>query len=193
MSKKARIEGDKYYTPHAVVCQCLRRVLPVVCQKPRTVLEPCAGSGSITRLLHTSFPEAKIYAVDIDGTHKDRWQAHYSKVRDYLSMEPWSRQPVLVDLIVTNPPYSLALQFCERAITEARVVAVLVRQGFLSSQKRYKFFKRHPPSWVFLLPSRPSFAHGSTDKYDYCWVVWDRSSSDTKVRWLPILRGKVRR
>jgi hypothetical protein len=190
--QRASIEGDKYYTPYWCAKQFLKFGLPKLLDGfvPKTILEPCAGGGVFVDLFRSAYPKSLIVAVDIDRTNYPWRNANKSINQDFLTL-PQS----FFDLIVTNPPFTYALDFCEKAVLTAPYVAMLVRQGFLASQRRYKFFKQCKPSHVFLITSRPSFVYGATDTADYCWVCW-RSDSDTKVtklRWLPPVKNKETR
>ena len=62
------------------------------------------------------------------------------------------------DLIVTNPPFSLALEFLEKSLKEAKTVVYLLRLNFLGSQKRKEFWQKNPPSHLFTLSERPCFS-----------------------------------
>ena len=78
------------------------------------------------------------------------------------------------DLIVTNPPYVLAMEFVLRGVAEAKrgaTVAMLLRLAFLASLSRAAFHGSHPAD-VFVLAKRPSFTGGQTDSTDYAWFVW---------------------
>jgi hypothetical protein len=87
---------------------------------------------------------------------------------DYFRVSLRSTRP---DVILTNPPYSRAFEFLEKALSEAPHVAMLLRLNFLGSEKRAKFFQRTPPD-IYVLPNRPSFARGHTDSCEYGWFVW---------------------
>ena len=50
--------------------------------------------------------------------------------------------------IITNPPYSMGLEFVQRALESVRPggkVAMFLKVQFLEGQKRGEFFKRTPP------------------------------------------------
>jgi hypothetical protein len=65
------------------------------------------------------------------------------------------------DLIMSNPPYGLAMEFILESLrlTEKRggEVAMLLRLGWLASETRADFHRKHP-SDVYILPKRPSYA-----------------------------------
>jgi hypothetical protein len=86
-----------------------------------------------------------------------------------------------VDLVITNPPYSLASEFVSRFISlftskesgELRIDgAFLLPLSFLGSDGRASFHRGFP-SDLYVMPHRPSFTgDGDTDSEVYCWAVW---------------------
>jgi hypothetical protein len=74
--------------------------------------------------------------------------------------------------IVTNPPYSLAFEFCQHAVEQAKHTFLLLRLNFLASVKRKAWFCQHEPDALFVLSKRPSFVSGGTDSADYAWFYW---------------------
>lgn len=76
------------------------------------------------------------------------------------------------DVIVTNPPFSLAFEFVQHAIDHSWETFMLLRLNFLASQKRASWFRENEPNGLFVLTKRPSFAYGGTDSCDYAWFYW---------------------
>jgi hypothetical protein len=74
--------------------------------------------------------------------------------------------------IVTNPPYSLAFEFCRHAVEHSEHTFLLLRLNFLASAKRKAWFCQHEPAALFVLSKRPSFVDGKTDATDYAWFYW---------------------
>lgn len=149
--------GDFFATPAGVV----RAILPFL---PRvSTLDPCCGDGAILRVLaaepiwrkrsHRGFEinTARAHSARRIATSPDRVVE-----RDGLAAMSWSG-PLLV---LTNPPYSGAIDFAERAIVETApvngTVALLLRLGFLASAARGNFHRQHP-SDIYVLEGRPSF------------------------------------
>lgn len=163
---------DFYPTPPHVV-RAILDFLPMV----GPVLDPCAGDGAILRVVRDAW---RLDTVGYDIDPERNFTAHSGGHRDALSSEPWAEVP----LIITNPPYSLALAFVERALREVAprrgTVAMLLRLSFLAGVKRWELHQDHP-SDVYVLSSRPSFTKdGQTDRYDYAWFVW---GPDRGARW----------
>jgi hypothetical protein len=76
------------------------------------------------------------------------------------------------DIIVTNPPFSLAFEFCQHAVKHARQVFLLLRLNFLGSKKRQTWFQEHEPSALFVLSERPRFINNRSDNADYAWYYF---------------------
>lgn len=84
--------------------------------------------------------------------------------------------------IITNPPYSLALEFCEAAIRgtpSVQHVMFLLRLNFLGSKRRKPFLTANPPSAIIALSKRPSFRQvgkKTTDMCEYGWFYWAKEA-----------------
>lgn len=152
-----RETNDLYPTP----LWALRRFLeaaPACVHNARTALEPCAGDGRLTTLL----PDKEWTEMDIaiDGTDFLQW-----------SKDNADRQ---FDIVLTNPPYSLAMDFVAASLRHSPNVFMLLRLGFLGSHSRCEFMRTFTPD-LYVLPNRPSFVRGKTDRYDYAWFHFSAS------------------
>lgn len=117
--------------------------------------EPCRGGGAIYDRVQC---QHKTYCEISEGI-------------DYLIY----RQKRMVDLIITNPPFSLALEFLQKSLCESLTTCYLLRLNFLGSQKRKEFWQANRPSHVLVLSKRPCFTNdGKTDSIEYAWFCWDR-------------------
>jgi len=132
----------------------------------------------------------------IDAPYKDYFEL--SEGLDYLKSEACK-----VDLILTNPPFSLAQEFIEKAISESDTVCMLQRVNYLGSKARKEFWNRNPPTHMFVLSSRPKFiakcskcknpksyqvgtiekcplcdgkVRPQSDATEYAWFVWDKKN-----------------
>lgn len=156
---------DYYATPPSALEALVRTGLfEVLRPKVQHILEPCHGKKrAIVSLLKEQFPDASIESLDLDSeTEEDR--------HDYLTYLP--RQ--VPDLLVTNPPFTIAQDFLEKSLREATTVVYLLRLNFLGSRKRASFWKEHPPKALYVLSSRPSFTGKGTDATEYAWFVWSK-------------------
>ncbi len=160
-----RVDGDRYMTPEWVVDALLRRWTP---PPGRLWVEPAVGTGNIVRACHARIPGIQwdMFDVCLDGAPEG------TTIDDFLG---WAdkRQPhdTRYDVAITNPPYSMALEFVQACLRTAAVSVLLLRLAFLESQKRTAFLRGNMPD-VYVLPRRPSFVGGRTDSSAYAWFVW---------------------
>ena len=78
------------------------------------------------------------------------------------------------DLIITNPPFSMAVEFVERSLELVHpfgLVAMLLQTGIEASKKRVEFWRRHPFVVKYNLVPRPVFIKGG-DMREYAIYVW---------------------
>lgn len=126
------------------------------------VLDPCVGLGAFANAVRVRCPSSKVVTIDED--HDVEADIH----RDFIQVPPTGD---LFDLIVSNPPFSLAREFVERSIGICKpdgCVAFLLLLQFLGSSSRKELFDRCPPASVDVIRPRPSFAaDGSTDAREY--------------------------
>lgn len=151
-----------------------------------TVLDPAAGAGALLRgfAQHVVSCDGRI-AFDIRPECEEqlRHKARQIWIGDALGEHP----AVEVDLVVCNPPYSLAREFVTTYRYVGRTSAFLLRLGFLASQSRAPWWVEDPPAHVLVLPARPSFTgNGKTDAADYCWCLWRGKTPRgyTRMDWL---------
>lgn len=96
--------------------------------------------------------------------------------------------------IITNPPYSEALNFVRKAletITQGHKVAMFLRVQFLEGLERNKFYKIHPPFRIYVFSKRVQCAkNGDFDSYGksavcYAWFIWKKDfKGEPIVKWL---------
>lgn len=164
-----RREHDAYYTPDWVTSAILNAL-----ELPDGVwMDPAVGDGAIIAAVEASRPGRQRWlAMDVREVARP---AHVEEgallVGDFLRTDCLAP----VDVVITNPPYSIALPFAERAIDRHgrwAYVALLLRLAFLESRERAAFLAAHPPD-IYPLAPRPSFtANGKTDSTAYAWFVW---------------------
>lgn len=155
-----RKSNDFYPTPKNTV----ESIFPYINWKNvKYFLEPCLGDKAIYDLVINKLGE------ESSGFLAD-W-CELSKGRNYFDYRPIKQN----DLILTNPPFSLALEFLEKSLTESSCVVYLLRLNFLGSQKRKEFWQKNPPTHLFVLSKRPSFTGKGTDATEYAWFCWDKA------------------
>jgi hypothetical protein len=125
--------------------------------KFKTAHEPCRGDG-------------RIY----DWLSQKGLTTSYTEITENLNFFDWEDK---VDVIITNPPFSLAKEFIDHSLKNAKCVIMLLRLNFLASIKRYEWWSGIPPTALYVLSKRPSFTGSGTDATDYAWFIWDTSGS----------------
>jgi hypothetical protein len=110
-------------------------------------------------LLANGFSSEQITGIDLDATRAKKAEEAtgvITECHDFLTDTTLG----VFDLIVTNCPYSLAMEYAQRCIdlTKPRggTVALLLRLGWLGSAKRSDWHTANPCD-IFLLTSRPEF------------------------------------
>ena len=166
-----RNANDFYPTPDSATQALLNREYFSV-----DVWEPACGDGAISKLLERR--NHTVISTDLID------YGYGSSGRDFLF-----EQELLAPSIITNPPFSLAHEFAQKAIDlGATKLALLVRLQFLEGIKRGEFFSRHPPATVWVFSKRLSFNVDGKFKSGgvmaFAWFVWKKDITETKVKWI---------
>lgn len=169
---RERRQDDAYMTPDALALAICVRLCRLV-ERPQSVIEPSAGGGAFVRAVASTWRSATIRAVDI---RPECEEAAGAVVFDCCDWPEYAQKMGLAaDLIVGNPPYADALGHAEAALRALRpggVLAFLLRQSFLSSQRRLPFWREHPLYAFAPIVPRPSFTGGGSDTAEYALFVW---------------------
>jgi hypothetical protein len=165
-----RKERDLYETPEWVTMALLPHLQP----DGWDVWEPAAGTGKMVRALSTTF---QVYATDIDGgcAHAD-----FLKQDRWIDDENYCSRKV----IITNPPYDLATEFCEHALrlTEPHrgLVAMLLRTDFDHAKSRSHLFRDCPAFAKKVVLTRRIVwfepepgSKGKSPSFNHAWFIWD--------------------
>lgn len=169
MSSKGRgapvTEAEFYPTP----AWCTRRILgalSTVTHRRSTWLEPCAGDGAITRIISELSPDSIIDGGDIRSLEQPE-----SVNGDWLSPVDFREWTATRDVVITNPPFSLAPELIAHFLPRCQWLMLLLRSSFkLVSGDPYGL-KSDPDGCVrssrvdyrdnmpdeYKLPQRPSF------------------------------------
>lgn len=179
--------SDFYITPQEPIRQFLEKFLSIeTLPEYSSILEPSAGGNDKYDMPYpTVLKKLGINCNNLDTLDiRDNSKA-YSKM-DYLESNVWSKY----DLIITNPPFNLALDFITKALDEVTFdgfVVMLLRLNFFGSQSRKKFFTENMPKYCFVHSKRISFfpedfeldgkvyKKGSTDSIEYAHFVWQKN------------------
>lgn len=113
-----RRKSDLYETPYSMTRHALRTFFPMVDTGWR-VLEPASGNGAIVKILREyGFREIVNFDLDVDFLKYDSEEKY--------------------DLVFTNPPFSLALEFIQKAKQLSRdEIVMLLPLNYLHGKKRF--------------------------------------------------------
>jgi hypothetical protein len=176
--------NDLYQTPPEAVHALLKaEILPSV------IWEPACGPGAIVRVLRAA--GHTVIATDlVDYASPDQDDGRI----DFL-ME--RHAPLLVDAIVTNPPFKNAAQFVVHALKLCPKVIMLLRLGFLESNRRCDILDGGALARVHIFRNRLPRMHrenwegprSTASVLAFAWFVWDRDHSGPtelhRISWVP--------
>ena len=177
-----REKHDFYATPE----ETTRAILDVLVLEG-SILEPACGIGHISKVLKEYYPENEIISTDLI----DRGFGEGGI--DFLNHD-YGRK---FDNIITNPPFKLAKEFVEKALTITNdKVIMLMKIQFLESKGRREFLENSPLKYVYCFSERQSTMRNgwkinpktgkpwSTALF-LAWFVWEIGyEGEPIVRWL---------
>lgn len=179
-----RRNNDYYPTPPFVGVSLLEELASLGIVVGSRILEPAAGRGHLALGLRD---RAVVSCYDLNE-YPDPL-VHIKFGVDCLSHD-YSEY----DAVITNPPYVSRMP--EKIIqkylkSDCRLLALLVRSGFIYSQRRLELFTDHPPTFLMPYSSRIKCYEESMDNpiggfIDYSWIVWYRNAGTipTSIRWV---------
>jgi hypothetical protein len=182
MTVHIRDSRDWYATPS----WCVYRLYDALPTLSPPTLDPCAGDGALLAAAGQVFGCLDMDGIELHGELVDvAWKRSLPVAHGDGLSQPWYGEHLLM-----NPPYRDAERWVRKALVESASCAILLRLGFLGSQRRFDLFEEHPPSGLVVLSKRPSFtSNRKTDNSDYAWFVWNNNPEDhrdagTQLRWV---------
>lgn len=168
-----RRKSDFYETPYSITQQFLEYNL---IDKNNKILEPSCGDGAIVKVL------------------KDN---NYSNVigKDISSGSDFLLEEEKYDIIITNPPFSLALEFILKAKQLCDKFCFFLPWSYMHGKERYdKIYTKtdFPLSEVYVYTRYPLLGEKLRDdgKYNtgmmvYAWYVWDKNGNKKpQINWI---------
>lgn len=147
------------------------------------IWECACGEGHLSR----EFEKAGYFVFSSDKIDRG-----FGLVQDFLAS---SAPPFPGYDIITNPPYSRALDFVNHAmeiLDTGHKAAMFLKLQFLEGKARKEFFQRYPPKTVYVSSSRLHCAkNGDFQRYakanavSYAWFVWVKGyTGETVIKWI---------
>ncbi|MBL6538736.1 class I SAM-dependent methyltransferase [Streptococcus suis] len=138
-----------------------------------TFLEPACGEGHLVKVLVEHFPHAEIRATDLIDRGFGKGGVNFL-TEDFEQVE----------VVITNPPFKLAKEFVEKALTVAnKQVVMFAKLQFLETEARAKLFKDTPLKYVYVHSKRVSPMRNGEPLDEqgkpwssvmcFAWFVWD--------------------
>ncbi len=171
-----RNKHDMYQTPYSIIEQLLENEK---FDYNKTVLEPACGKKAISLILEKKFNY--VISTDIEFNFLQNEFVHY-------------------DYIITNPPFSLAFEFIQKAKEIAKEkFAMLLPLSYLHGKKRYesKIFRdeNYPLTKVYVFTRYPLLEKTIREdgKYKtgmqvYMWAIFEKNNSQIKIHNIPLIK-----
>lgn len=195
-------EENDYYATAPEAAEWLLKLEPQI----TNVWENAVGEGNIAEPFRQAGKLKAISDLIDRGYYPEGIMTSYG--RDFLQMNKvWKGD------IVTNPPYSINLewtQHCLELLQKGHYLALFMKITFLEGKERKKFFEENPPIRVWVSSSRIACAKNNefevpkkdkkgNIKYGkdgtpmmskvssaacYCWFIWQKGyKGDTVIKW----------
>lgn len=154
----ARVERDAYETPEWVT-EALLPHLPEL----QEIWEPACGSGKMSRVLA-------------------RHAKQIMRTSDIETGSDFLIETRHVQAIITNPPYKLATEFIEHAMSLADHVAMLLRADFDSAKTRqYLFGKGFAKKLILTRRIRWFEDSKGAPSFNHAWFIWDHAHKGAPI------------
>lgn len=188
---------EVWRTPGHVVEQGLwsARLLAGV-TSPRRILDLGAGSGPFGQRAARVWPEATRMAVEIREDELKGLSRHYEQVLvGDMFAETAPLRRYAPQLVVSNPPYSLALAALLLALSIVAIgghVLFFVRSTFGSAEEAWEQLREAPPVHEFSVAGRPNMRNGNNDKgvpfggdfVPHTWLLFQRGHQPRRPAWV---------
>lgn len=185
---RERVGNDYYATPLSAVEKLLDKLR---IDDGLSILEPSAGEGHIVKILKECCPNSEIVANDLIK-RDSRFGIEVNGGIDFLEYNPNRK----FDVVITNPPFSLAQQFIEKAISLAnRYVIMFAKIQLLEGLERRRLFERFPPKYVCVFSKRVNPLRNG-EEFDengkpwastmcFAWFIWEIGyTGEPVIRWI---------
>jgi len=174
-SDMERTEWDYYATDPAALEALLKRETFAP-----NVWEPCCGGGHLSNVLKAhgyNVKESDI--VDRIG----------NEIIDFLCFPPQFDGD-----IITNPPYAMAKECVEQALScipEGNKVAMFLKLTFLEGKARKALFRTSPPVRIYVFSERQKcapngdFSGIKSSAVCYAWFIWEKGyKGQPQIYWI---------
>jgi hypothetical protein len=182
INSKNRKENDFYPTAPVATQSLIEN-----CNIPKTIWEPCAGKGHISKeLIRNGFD---VFSSDL-FSYNDSLISNIKTDYDFQTCDLPD-----VEGVITNPPFksNLPQKLIERCLDKYSFIAIFCRLTFMESGRRYNLFKNNPPSKILVFSERVNCDEKLFYPKEkqiggmvaYAWFIWDKNLNETnKIDWI---------
>jgi len=183
--KTYRAENDFYVTPIEHVRLFLDAFTKKIPIKDKRILDPCSWWDEVNEmpypqvLIEQWVNPMKLCTLDIRENARSEYHWDFLQPVNTRKSREWKWYLSLIkpDVIISNVPFWLALEFLHRAmdmVNDWWYVIFLLRLNFVWSKKRKSFFDNHMPKYIYVHHERMSFSNWPTDSIEYAHFVWQK-------------------
>lgn len=191
------VAREAHFTPLPVAAQAFLSLATAL--DPRVVIDIGAAAGWLGQAVEVAWPEARRVAVEVRPSERVHLDRHYQHViiDDVLRPTVWAQVAAhRPDLLVSNPPFSLALAFLRLALAVVAPgghVAFLTRCTWGDHESVEDFLRAHPPVLEMTIGGRVSMSRAgrSCDQFGYQWLIWSATSPARGSAWPRLLLPRL--
>ena len=178
-----RVDDDYYATPPEATQELLYNFDLTDCD---SFYEPACGEGHISKVLEEWF-KSPISSTDLVG------RGYGTGGIDFLQLDNYTKK---FDCIITNPPFKLAKEFIQKALSLSnKYVIMFAKIQLLEGIGRKELFEKNPPKYIYVFRNRinplrngnPLDEKGKPWASTMCfaWFIWEVGfKGEPTIRWL---------
>ncbi|HLP66037.1 MAG TPA: hypothetical protein VK181_00805 [Rhizobium sp.] len=163
-----RKPSDFYPTPYEGT-ESLMPIIKTAFPDGAALWDPCCGDMDMVRVLE--WHGFEVTSTDIRDTGQGIGEIDFLN-DDVTTKLGWEPRP---DMIVMNPPFSMAAEFIEKALSYTPNVACLMKIDYWNAVSRLPLWRARQPAFFFPLTFRLAFLkdeRGNSPLMNCAWAVW---------------------
>jgi len=168
---QGQADSDHYPTPPLLAQAGVDMAVELYGERPKMLIEPgCSERAPFVAAARRL--EIEACGIELRDVAEHAW---IKPGLNYLAGGQPRRIARGADIIITNPPFSLAVEFITQAmedISDRGLVVMLLQTGIEGSAARRTFWNVYQPVFRYVVRPRPGFVKGGNDSREYAFYVW---------------------